>query len=120
MRMHVPTGITAEDCRRVRTRNGHLIVWDDSAGNPHIVGKFSAWGEGYRNLSMACRIKGHTKCRRAATIQNATQEQFEVWLLDGADKIDSVQHMGVDFRDAGIHFRTLVDDRMTLDQWDHV
>ena len=101
----LPTGLTAEDCRRVKTRHGHLIVWNDSNGRGHVVGKFSVWGAGYQNISMSCRMNGHIKCRRAVTVLKKTPTQMDILLLDGISSTTDREHMDIIFRDAGIHLR---------------
>ena len=101
----MPTGLTAEDCRRVKTINGHILVWNDSKGRGHVVGKFSVLGAGCQNISMSCRMNGHIKCRRAATVLKATPTQMENWLLDGISSTTDREHMDTHFRDGGINLR---------------
>ena len=98
----LPSGIEVGDCRRVPQRSGRLVVWDDCAGVPHTLGKFSVWGQAFSNVSVSCRLKGHTKCRKAFGVLDASKEQLEHWLLDGAN-MSAEDHMKLPLRVGIVH-----------------
>ena len=44
--VEIPTGLDLHDVERINTRAGHVIVWLDSAGSQHVLGKLSVSGPG--------------------------------------------------------------------------